>query len=524
MGSSPTGFKLWLRPIGALTAQPIAGSEGIIPYPFWSADSHFIAFFDGGKLKKVAVEGGPPQVLTDKAGPGAGTWNQDDVILFDAQGTIHRVSAAGGASTTIRTPDKSKNELAYSWPSFLPDGRHFLYVASNADPGRTEIRVGALDGGTDKSLFASNSRVLYAHPNHLLFVRDATLMAQPFDPQGLSLTGTAFPIAESVGSTVPGANAAFFGVAAFGVSTNGTLVYRVATEAAATELTWFDRSGKRLGVAPPNGVFFRPVFSPDQTRVVGERRDGNAGDIWIMDVKRGTSSRFTFDTADDSFAIFSPNGEQVAFASNRGGTFGVYLKPSTGVGAEQLLAKVPGVNLLGIADFSPDGRILLYNATNSATAYDTIALPLTGDDRKPYPILNQKYDEYRSRFSPDGRWLLYTSNETGRPEIYVQAFPPSGGKWQVSVNGGNFGYWRRDGREIVFDTPDRKIMAVDVKLGTTFEAGIPHELFELPAAISGLRLGMTADAQRFLVPLPAQRSGETAALRAVLNWPAEIKK
>jgi dipeptidyl aminopeptidase/acylaminoacyl peptidase len=349
-------------------------------------------------------------------------------------------------------------------------------------------------------------------------------MAQPFDPQGLSLTGTAFPIAESVGSTVPGANAAFFGVAAFGVSTNGTLVYRVATEAAATELTWFDRSGKRLGVAPPNGVFFRPVFSPDQTRVVGERRDGNAGDIWIMDVKRGTSSRFTFDTADDSFAIFSPNGEQVAFASNRGGTFGVYLKPSTGVGAEQLLAKVPGVNLLGIADFSPDGRILLYNATNSATAYDTIALPLTGDDRKPYPILNQKYDEYRSRFSPDGRWLLYTSNETGRPEIYVQAFPPSGGKWQVSVNGGNFGYWRRDGREIVFDTPDRKIMAVDVKLGTTFEAGIPHELFELPAAISGLRLGMTADAQRFLVPLPAQRSGETAALRAVLNWPAEIKK
>lgn len=514
-----TGFRLYLRPIGSLTVQPIAGTEGVNPYPFWSADSRYIGFFAVGKLKKVAVTGGPPQVLTDGAGPGA-TWNQDDVILFGDQGSIRRVSASGGASTPIRTPDKSKNEIAFGWPSFLPDGRHFVFVASNADAGRSEIRVAALDGGTDEPLFAGSSRVMYANPNHLLFVRDGTLMAQPFDASNLSLTSAAFPIAESVGFNAAGGN--FRGSAAFGVATNGTLVYRVATVAAATELTWFDRSGKRLGILPSNGVFTRPVFSPDQTRVVGERREANGGDIWMLDVSRGASSRFTFDPATDVFPTFSPDGAQVAFSSNRGGTYGLYVKPATGVGEEQLLQKVPGANDLAAANWSPDGGLLLYSPLTADSEWDIWALPLNGD-RKPYPILNQKYTEFRPRFSPDGRWMLYTSNETGRNEIYVQAFPPSGGKWQVSVNGANTGHWRSDGKEIVFEALDRKIMGVDVKLGATFEAGIPHPLFEVPTAIVGSRLAMTADGQRFLVPLPS-KSDESAALRVVLNWPADIKK
>jgi Tol biopolymer transport system component len=291
--------------------------------------------------------------------------------------------------------------------------------------------------------------------------------------------------------------------------------------AAASELTWFDRSGKTLGILPSNGVFTRPVFSPDQTRVVGERREG-AGDIWMLDVKRGASSRFTFDPAADVYPVFSPDGAQVAFASNRGGTWGLYVKPATGVGAEQLLHKVPGASDVAAADWSPDGRLLLYSPLTGDSVRDVWALPLMGD-RKPYPVLNQKYNELRPRFSPDGRWMLYISGETGRNEVYVQAFPPSGGKWQVSVNGANVGHWRKDGREIVFEALDRKIMAVDVKLDTTFEAGIPRPLFEVPAAIVGSRLAMTADGQRFLVPLPS-KSDESAALRVVLNWPAEISK
>jgi eukaryotic-like serine/threonine-protein kinase len=511
--------RLYVRPIGSLNAEPLAGTEAVVAYPFWSADSRFVGFFADGKLKKVSVAGGPPQVVTDGIGPG-GTWNQDDVILFTEQGSIRRASAVGGASTSIRTPDKSRNEVAYSWPSFLPDGRHFLYVAVSTDPGKSEIRVGSLDEESDTSLFAGSSRVMYTSPNHLLFVRDGTLMAQPFDTRSLSLTGAAFPIAESVGFIGRGGTGGTVGgAAAFGVAATGTLVYRVGPGAAASELTWFDRSGKRLGILPSNGGIARPVFSPDQTRVAGERPEGNV-DVWMLDVTRGTNSRFTFDPATDFAPIFSPDGAQVAFSSDRGGTWGLYVKPAAGVGAEQLLLKVPGASQVIVGDWSPDGRLLLYTPAPIDSAEDVWVLPLTGD-RKPYALLNQKYNERRPRFSPDGRWILYSSNETGREEIYVQAFPPSGGKWQVSVNGAAVGYWKRDGREIIFDSLDRKIMAVDVKLGTTFEAGIPRPLFELPATIVGGRFAMTADGQRFLIPLPS-RTDETAAIRVVLNWPADI--
>jgi Tol biopolymer transport system component len=255
--------------------------------------------------------------------------------------------------------------------------------------------------------------------------------------------------------------------------------------------------------------------------VVGERRE-ESGDIWMLDVARGTSSRFTFDPGSDVYPAFSPDGAQVAFASNRGGTYGLYVKPSSGVGAEQLILKVPDVNDVAAATWSPDSQVLLYSPNNPNGEWDIWALPLTGD-RKPYPVLTQKYTEYRPRYSPDGRWMLYVSNETGRNEVYVQAFPPSGGKWQVSVNGANVGHWRKDGREIVFESLDRRVMAVDVKLGTTFEAGLPHELFQVPANVVGGRLAMSADGQRFLVPLPTS-SDERVALRAVLNWPAGIKR
>lgn len=239
-------------------------------------------------------------------------------------------------------------------------------------------------------------------------------------------------------------------------------------------------------------------------------------------MQRGTNSRFTFDPADDRYPVFSPDGKQIAFASNRAGSWGVYVKSASGVGAEQLLQKVQTAGTLGVADWSPDAKTILYNALAADSGYDTWALPLAGD-RKPIAILSQKFNEYRTRLSPDGKWLLYTSNETGRDEIYVRAFPPSGGKWQVSVDGGNFAYWRRDGKEIVFDSIDRKIMAVDVKLGEIFEAGVPRPLFSIPGGIVGLRFAMTADAQRFLVPL-APQSGERPSIRTVLNWSAGLKK
>ncbi len=508
--ANTASWRLWLRPVGSLNAQPIAGSEGIASFPFWSADSRFIGFFAGGKLKKVAIVGGPPQILCDATG-GAGTWNQDDIILFEHQGALHRVAAAGGVSTAIRMPDKAKNEGGYRLPSFLPDGRHFVYVAVSSEQGRTEVRTGSLDSNDDKSLFPGNSRVLYASPGYLLFVRDGTLMAQPFDASSLSLSGDVFPIAERIAFN-PGS-----GFAAFGVSNNGTLVYRVTSGSTTTELIWFDRSGKKLDVVKATGSFVGPNLSPDQNRVAVQTT--NSPDIWLIDLLRGTNSRFTFDAADDIRPVFSGDGKQILFVSNRGGTGDLYAKSADGVGAEQLVLK----KAEGVSDWSADGKLVLYAITPpNSSGFDIWALPMTGD-RKPIPVLNSQFSEMRAKFSTDGRWMAYTSDESGRDEIYVQSFPPSGGKWQVSVDGGEYAYWRRDGRELIFGTIDGKMMAADVKLGTTFEVGVPRQLFQLPGRQAGERFAITADAQRFLVPLVPQ-SLDRPTLTTVLNWTADIKK
>ena len=512
--SPATVGQLWIRSIGVLTAQPIAGADVSVPingYPFWSPDSRFIAFFSGGKLQKLAIGGGPSQILCDaSSNPTSGTWNKDDVILFEHQGSIHRVAAAGGVSTPVRTPDKSKKEVSYKFPSFLPDGRSFVYVAVSSESGRTEVRAGALntDSNLDKPLFSGNSRVRYADPGYLLFIRAGTLMAQPFDARRLLLTGDSFPVAGQVAFNANNGNAAF------DVSGNGTLVYRAGNLPGRTEITWFDRSGKKIGVVPVDGNFTNPNLSPDQNRIAVEKLEGSVRDIWLIDLVRGTTSRFTFDAAIHQYPVFSPDGQQVLFVSDRSGSNDLYMRAANGVGEEKLLLKKAD----GVSDWSTDGKTVLYAVGNP---FEVWALPMTGD-KKPYPLVNQKFRYIRAKFSPDGRWFAYTSNESGRDEIYVQTFPPSGGKSQVSVNGGAYAYWRRDGKEIIFGTGDRKIMAVDVKLATSFEAGVPRQLFEIPETMAGVRFAITADAQRFLIPLLSNTNRST--LTTVLNWTADIKK
>ena len=506
--------RLWLRSMDSLDAKVIAGTDGVGAYPFWSADSRFIGFFAAGKLKKVAVAGGPPQILCDAAplSGGGGAWNQDDVILFENQGSINRVAASGGVSTPIRPPDKSKNETGSAWPAFLPDGVHFLYVAVSSEPGRTEMRVGALDSTDDKSLFPSNSRAVFAN-DHVLFVRDGTLMAQPFDARSVSLSGDAFPVAEGIASN-PGN-----GSAAFSASIDGALVYRSGI-AGTTELAWFDRSGRKVGVVPAAGTFLLPRLSPDQNHVALQRTDGTAGDIWLIDLVRGTNSRITSDPAVDTQPLFSPDGKQIVFSSLRNGTRGLYIKAATGVGPEeQIQSEVGSVAQPG--DWSPDGKILLYQLQN-AKGWDIWALPMAGE-RKPYPLLNEKWNEQKARFSPDGHWMSYLADQNGRYEVWVQKFPPTAEKWQVSLDGALYAFWRRDGKEIVFNTVEGKIMVVDVKLGASFEAGVPRELFALPSPVVGDKFASASDNQKFLIPLLPQ-NGDRPSLTAVLNWTADIKK
>jgi Tol biopolymer transport system component len=335
-------------------------------------------------------------------------------------------------------------------------------------------------------------------------------MAQPFDADNLSLSGDAFPIVERVGVDR--------GYAAFSISTDGTLVYRGENSTGTTNLQLFDRSGKRLQVFDRAINPFNPSLAPDQNRIAVELRTGGLrADVWVIDLLRETLSRFTFDPGFDGGPLFSPNGQDIVFTSDRSGQGGLYLKSAAGTGAEELLVEGQGIVATG---WSPDGNTLLYHLTDTVTNVDVWALPMTGD-RKPYAVLNQRSTESLARFSPDGKWIVYTSNETGRSQIYVQTFPPSGGKWQVSVDGGTEAFWRSDGKEIVFSSV-AGIMAVDVNTSSTFEAGIPREVFRI-SRLNQSRFTMSGDAQRFLFAQPPD-SGDRPTITVVQNWTADIQR
>ncbi len=336
-------------------------------------------------------------------------------------------------------------------------------------------------------------------------------MAQAFDAKRLELAGEAFPAAEHVGSNRARGD--------FGVSANRTLVYR--TGGGDWRLEWFDREGKSLGVAGPASQSSTPAVSPDGKQVAVDRIDSQAGgnqDIWLLDQARGTSTRFTINPAREASPVWSPDGVWVAFASDRDGPFNIYRKPASGAGDEEALLKS---NISQHpTDWSRDGRFLLYTATDPKTRNDLWVLPLDGD-RKPRPYLQGPFNETQGQFSPDGRWVAYTSTESGRPEVYVQPFPASGGKWQVSTVGGLQPRWRGDGKELFYIGLDRKLMAVDVKTAAKFEMGIPRALFNVRVtltATTGTRYAAAADGKRFLMITAGDEESDSSPFHVVLNW------
>ncbi|HLL75094.1 MAG TPA: protein kinase [Pyrinomonadaceae bacterium] len=505
---------LWLRPLDALDAHQLAGTEagGL---PFWSPDGRSIGFIAAGKLKKIDVSGGPAQTLSDAISVG-GTWNREGVILFSRSATegLYRIPAAGGTPEPLTTLDKSRNEYIHAWPHFLPDGRHFLYVAGTSPREKSAIFLGSLDSKPPRMLLNAESSVAYAPPGYLLYAREGTLVARPFDAAGLELTGEAVPVVKQIGFTLSNARAHF------SVSETGTLLYRPSAAAADTQLVWFDRAGKQLDTVGAAGHYSDIRLSPDGKRVAFQRLDTEKGasDIWLIELARGTTSRLTFDPANDGDPVWSPDGGRIVFASMKEGMPNLYQKLSSGAGGEELLLKTEDAKLAN--DWSPDGRHVLYNAVS-----DLWVLPLFGE-RRPEPFVRTDFQEASGRFSPDGRWIAYTSNESGRFEVYVQSFPASGGKWQVSNGGGGSPRWRRDGRELFYLSADGKLMAVEVDGSSDkFEAGVPAPLFEpRVGAISGdSPYDVAADGRRFLVKVPAEETAP-APVTVVLNWTADLKR
>jgi len=543
MAFSPDGRKLafttrgrqpgvWIRDLDSLEPRHLAGTENAQAL-FWSPDSRFLAFGGGGQLKKIEVSGGPAQTLCEAGGVGMGSWGRDGVIIFgaSAQGPLRRVPASGGVATDITAVDRARGEAFHSSPVFLPDGKHFLYYRGGT-PEITGIYVGSLDAkpGEQKRerLLATRFTVAYTPSQdpaggRLFFMRESTLMAQPFDAGRLQLTGEPIAVAEQLGSS------GYHGF--FSVSPSGVLAYRAGAQAAGFQLTWFDRLGKTQGtfgeLRPDQGI----ALSADGTRAAV--RDailtGN-GDIWTLDFARGVRTRLTFRQTAGSFPILSPDGSRIAFAA--GNTLDtLYEKASNGAGDEKELLRKPG----GIevpTSWSRDGRFLLYHTLQSLrTEQDLWVLPLEGD-RKPVLLLGTQFNEREGSFSPDMRWIAYTSNESGRPEVYVRPFTASGssgvpslgeGKWQVSKDGGTLAKWRADGKELIFQAPNGSPMAVDVTTtGAVFQAGVPKQLFAAPPNVGDW--DVTADGKRFLAAVPPAQQTTLTPITVVLNWEAALKK
>jgi serine/threonine protein kinase len=531
-------FQLYVRPLDSLDLTPVPGSETAFQ-PFWSPDGRQLGFASplSHALKKVDLTGGPAQTLCGIPGFEAGanfsregaTWSREDVIVFSAGGKLFRVSARGGEPEPLGK--LAAGESGRYWPQFLPDARHYLYVSIAARPQDQGIYVGSLDSELRKRIVASEYPAAYSPPGRLLFVKDDALMAQPFDATSLELSGEPVPVLDQLALFKIAQPAPY---AIYSVSANGVLAWRPRSTPLleSKQLTWFNRSGEKLGTLGEPAVYFAPTLSPDERSVAVCRMDPvpspiNQRDIWVFDVVRGTSRRFTINPADDCGPAWSPDGSRIAFFSDRRGTRELYVKSANGSGDDELLlasADQEGHDPVGMSteDWSADGRFLVYNALIGTHFNDLFLLPMaSAGKRRPIAFLATEAAEYMGTIAPNGRWIAYRSDYGGRGEIYVSDLSSRGergpGKWQVSTGGGWQPRWRRDGKEL-FYSAGSTIMAVAVKPdAASFEAATPRPLFDVPLTGAGLRdrFAVTRDGQRFLVNLPL-KSAEP--VRVLVNW------
>jgi Tol biopolymer transport system component len=509
--------RVWIRSLEAMTARALAGTDGA-GRPFWSPDSRFLGFFAGGKLKKVDVTGAPPVTLCDAPTGADGAWSKDGVILYDGRATdpIMRVPATGGVPVAEVVTDSSTGSAQVGWPEFLPDGKHFFFLAIGA---QTTLKVGALGSEKVVEVGPCESRVQYVRSGHIVFSRGGTLVAQRFSAGSLKLQGEPVPIAEQV-TTDP------VGAADFSLSENGTLAYST-RRAQVGQLFQLDRVGRHTANYRTPGGIMNLALSPDGRRIAIRVLDANtrSRDIWLLDIDRDITSRFTFDPRNENYPVWSPTGDRVAYYAEAptNGEPGIYMKNSSGAGQAQMVASLSAESRP--ACWSADGAQIIYEVDDPARARDVLVVGTVGGEA-PRPVLQTKFDEHDARLSPDGRWLAYVSNESGRDEVYVQTYPEPTGKWQASTSGGSYPEWRGDGSEMYYVASDQQLMAVPIQTTPNFMAGLPRGLFNarvlFPGAASSA-YAVSKDGSTFYIIEPAG-GASLPVTNVVLNWPEALKQ
>ena len=500
---------LWNRTLESLAAQPLAGTEvsSEAPLPFWSPDGRFIGFFSEGKLKTIAANGGASQTLADAPDASGGSWGPDGTIIFAPKtGPLFRVSATGGPATPLRELNASRREMTELWPHFLPDGKHYLYVARSADADKTGIYLGTVGAQESRLLIPGESNVAYSPPGYLIFVRNGTLLAQSFDLGSLQLANGAVPLPEHGGESSSALGSL---VGLFSVSGNGVLAY-AAGGYAKVQPTWYDRTGKVLGVIGEPAEYGTVTLSPDEKRVALERTGAAAG-VWLLELATGIPTRLTFNGA-ESDPIWSPEGRELVFSENRSNSLH---RKVIGNSEDERLLTYSGVGCYG-EEWAHDGASILFINQGGRSLY---RLPLSGS-RRPELLLDTPFPKDQFRVSPDGRWIAFNSLESGRWEVYVASFPSFADKRQVSRSGGGQPLWRKDGKELFYLGLDGNLMAVHTTTGPVFDAGAPASLFQAPISVDPVidQYGVTHDGQRFLFA----PGDSTAPITVVVNWAAGL--
>jgi len=514
---------LWVRPLNSLTAQMLEGTEGAA-HPFWSPDGKNIGFFSDSKLCRIPSTGGPVVILTDVTQPRGGTWGAEDVILYtpDFRAGLMRISASGGQPSPATTLASGKH-TTHRFPWFLPDGKHFLYLATSHEGGRKEengIYFASVDGKENRLVVYSDAAGMFAS-GYLLYHTQTALVAQPFDPGNGRLSGEPVPVVNNVRHDA--------GVwrSVFSVSQTGILIFQPGSvSTAGTQMTWFDRTGAQLGTVGERDSHASLDLSPDGKQVAYAAGDPN-WEIWTIDLERKTRTRLTFNEGTIQDLSWTPDGKNIVYNarnSKQNLTSEIHMKAANGTGSSKTFTPNGKDYLYGMPFITPDGKDLVYLLSNGPTQKSLWAVPVEGG--KPFLVLKPPSEQANIlgyRISPDGKWVAYMSDETGTAQVFITSFPKGEGKWQVSTNGGAYHVWRKDSKEFFYMDFNETIHSVSLQEkdnGINILESKP--LFKANIGAVGWPMAVTADGKKFLIN-KAEDEG-SAPLYLVVNWPAELKK